>query len=68
LLAGFSDHYFEANGATRGIIEARVLEKLNAAFEVAESAGSLPKADRLHIINEGAEISFAEALKISLKI
>jgi predicted ATPase/DNA-binding winged helix-turn-helix (wHTH) protein len=68
LLAGFSRHYFEVNGATRGIIEARVLEKLNAAFEVAASAGSLPEADRLHIMNEGAAIPFAEALKISLKI
>jgi hypothetical protein len=44
------------------------LEKLNAAFEVAASAGSLPEADRLRVMNEGAAIPFAEALKISLTI
>jgi hypothetical protein len=68
LLAGFSYHYHEVHGTTRGIIESRVMEKLNAAFEVAASAGIFTKADRLLAINEGAEISFAEILRISLKI
>jgi predicted ATPase len=67
LLAGFSRHYHEGHGLTRGIIEARVLEKLNAAFQDAASTGIFPESQRLLIMNEGAEISFAEALRVCLE-
>jgi predicted ATPase/DNA-binding winged helix-turn-helix (wHTH) protein len=68
LLAGFSRHYHETHGATRGVIEVRVLDKLNAAFAEASAAGWLSEAELMTIMDEGAKISFAEALKLALTI
>jgi predicted ATPase/DNA-binding winged helix-turn-helix (wHTH) protein len=68
LLAGFSRHYHEVHDMTRGIIEARLLDKLNAGFKDAAVAKRLSEAERMSIMDEGARISFAEALRLAQTI
>jgi predicted ATPase len=68
ILAGFSAHYYETGAKPRQTIERRIWDRLTAALDEAASAGTLPEPDRLALMDEGAALSFTEAVAIGLKI